>query len=833
MWDEPLPPKPFYRRAWFLTLVALFVLSVLTGAGGWFYVDEVYGGKAATFDLSKLQQMESASIVYDRNGQLLGKIYVQNRETISINEMPYNLIQALVAAEDNRFFEHHGIDFVGMGRAMMKNWKAGRIRQGASTVTQQLARNSFPEELPSSDRSFHRKLLEAFVAWRIEKQYTKQQILEFYLNRVYFGSGFYGVESAARGYFGKSAKDLTISECAMLTSLLKSPNNLSPWKNRQACVEARDFVLGRMQELGMIDQATHDKCVAEKLPIKNRTNTNSDSYAVEYIRQQVAGLIGDKDSVYGDGFRIYTTIDANLQRTAETALKRELEDVEHRRGYDHQTYAQYDNMYRNRRKRADNDPLPGPAYLQGAVYALDNSTGGILVLVGGRDFKHNQYNRALLSNRPAGTGFIPIVYAAAFEKGIFPGAIFQDAVMDNRLVMIGGRTGIMGEWGPESEDNQYEGPISAHYALVKSKNAATVRLGMATGIDNVLKLAKKAGIDNELRHFPATYLGSSEVTLADMTLAYTMFPNGGSRPVKPFVIQRVEEPNGHILFEAPALHQVQVIKPTTAYEVHSALADALDWGTAERAYTRYGLKKFPLGGKTGTAYNFTDVWFLGYSSAITCGVWAGFDSPQQIYRGAFSKDIALPIWVNIMNASFQKFDPKPIKRPPGLKRYEICRSSGLLATDRCYETRTIPSTGAVVQESTTFSEWGTPEQAPKEMCDVHGENAKAHVKQIGPPQDPAVPRAELAVDVNSFKPVNVRSQTIEGNDPFNAVTNTHVERAEPVDANGVPLAEPIATPTPTPPPEPPVLRAEPVRAGDVPSEQSTIKLDAPPPVDFQ
>ena len=834
MWrNPPKPKKPFYRRAWFLTLL-LFV--VLAGAGGAlvaYQICQQYSARASTLDLAKLQEMETASIVYDRNNQVLGKIYIQNRDTISINDMPYDLVISLVGAEDNRFYQHHGIDYVGMARAVVKNWRAGKIRQGASTVTQQLARNSYPDVLPSGDRSFNRKMLEAFVALRIEQNFTKPQILEFYLNRVYFGAGFYGAEAAARGYFGKSAKQLTLSECATLTGLLRSPNNLSPWRNRQACIDARNYVLTRMLEQKLVNQGQFEEAMAERLAVKNRSSTASESYAVEFVRQQVAGMIGEDESVYGDGFRIYTTLDATLQQTAENSIKTRLERVEQRREYDrlHQTYAQYDALYRQHRKRQDSDPLPGPAYLQGALYALDNSTGGILALVGGRDFNHNQFNRALSSNRRTGTAFMPLVYAAAFEKGIFPGTLFQDGVIDNRFVMIGGMTGILGEWGPEREDNQYEGGISAHSALVKSKNAASVRVGMATGLDNVLALAKKAGIDNELRHFASTYLGSSEGTLADLTLAYTMFPNAGIRPAKPFVIQRVVQKNGKKVYEHPDISQVPVVQPSTAYEVHSALADSLERGSADKAFSRYGLKKFPLGGKTGTAYNFTDVLFVGYSKAITCGVWAGFDSPKTIFRGAFSNEIALPIWVEFMNASFSRFPADEIPRPANLQKYEICRSSGLLATDKCVEVQKDATTGDSLEHRMTYFEWGTPEQAPKTRCDVHNGGGRDRIKVLAPREGL---RAELAVNVNAFTPIHIKSPTVTGTDPFGAVT-VRVEKAVPVDPATLTAiaATPTPTPTPTPgPKEPEVRAAEPVKPMDQPAEQSRIELEPPPPIKF-
>lgn len=833
MWLEPPIRKPFYRRAWFLTLVVLLVLAGLGTVGGLFYLQQEYGSKAATLDLNKLKDMESASIVYDRYGQQLGKFYNQNRDTISINDMPYNIVQALVAAEDNRFFQHHGVDYIGMARASLKNFRAGKIRQGASTVTQQLARNSFPDVLPSSDRSFRRKIVEAFLARRIEDNFDKKQILELYLNRVYFGCGFYGIEAASRGYFGKPARQLTLSECATLAGMLRSPNKLSPWKNRKACVEARTFVLGRMLELELIKQAEYDDAMAETLGVKNRGSIYSESYAVEFVRQQVAGLLGDDESVYGDGFRIYTTLDAKLQKRAEEILKARLEQVELRKGYNHPTYAQYDAQFRARRKRLENDPLPPPAYLQGALVALENSTGGVLALVGGRDFSHNQYNRALQANRPAGTGFTPLVYAAAFEKGIFPGSIFQDSAIDNRLVMIGGMTGILGEWGPESIDNQYEGPITAHKALVQSKNAATVRLGLATGIDPVLTLAKKAGIDSELRRFPATYLGSSEVTLEDLTLAYTIFPDEGERPSKAYIVKRVEKKDGTLVFQQPAPRTVSVVAPTTAYEVHSALAESLERGSADKAFTRYGLKKLPLGGKTGTAYNFTDVWFIGYSSAITCGIWAGFDNPQPIYRGAFSNEIALPMWVDFMNATFRSFPAVEFPRPSALKKYEICSVSGQLATPKCLESTPSNAGEDPIERPTTCFEWGTAEQAPKVPCELHS-GIKNYIKQA-PDEQSNIPRAEPLFGSDNFTPVKVKSHAVIGDDPFGAITNLTVKPAETVDPNVV--RDPTATTTASPTPassdsqEIKILPAVIARPLDV-DDSADDKLDAPPPIKF-
>ena len=326
------------------------------------------------------------------------------------------------------------------------------------------------------------------MAKEVEKRFDKQTILTLYLNRVFFGAGFYGAEAAARGYFGKHAKDLTLSEAATLCGLLKSPNHLSPWRNRQACIDQRNYVLQRLFELKMITKEEYDSTIAQGIIVKNRHPIQQESYPADLVSQQVKKLVGDENAV-SEGYRIYTTIDINLQKAAENALRQQLDRAERHEGFEHQTYAQFDQIIRAYRRKLASEgdvaagPQPEPEYLQGSAVVLDNETGGLLALVGGRDITHSQFNRAISGRRPAGTAFMPIVYAAAFEKGLFPGTLVQDAVIDNRQVMIGGTTGILGEWGPESAENKYEGGISARTSLVKSKNAATVRLGMMTGLD--------------------------------------------------------------------------------------------------------------------------------------------------------------------------------------------------------------------------------------------------------------------------------------------------------------------------------------------------------------
>src|SRR5437868_1374345 len=375
--------------------------------------------------------------------------------------------------------------------------------------------------------------------------------------------------------------------------MIKSPNRLSPWTDKAASRDARNYALTRMHDLGLIDSSNCAAAQAQELVVGNRQNAQGQNYAVDYIRQQVINAVAWNRAM-NEGFRIHTTIDGELQKVAEESLRRNLDKAEQHPGYDHQTYAEYAASFRQAKSNGTASAQPAPEYLQGAIIGLENETGGILVLVGGRDFEHNQYNRALQAKRPTGTAMLPFVYATAFEQGMFPGTLVEDSPLDNRDVMIGGTTGILGEWGPESADNRYEGTMTARQALAKSKDGATVRIGMNAGVDTVLQLSSAAGIRSPLRPYPATFLGSSEVTLAELALAYTIFPNGGWRPNAPHILERIEEKDGTLVWDAKqqSIRKI-VLKPEIAYEVHSCLADALRLGTGKAAFTDFGLKKLP------------------------------------------------------------------------------------------------------------------------------------------------------------------------------------------------------------------------------------------------
>ena len=749
---------------------------------------------------------------------------------------PRLMVKAVIAAEDNKFFQHHGVDYIGVLRAAIANYRRGKISQGASTVTQQLARNSF--EL--RERTYKRKLVEMFLARRIEQNFSKGKIMELYLNRVYFGSGFYGVEAAARGYFGRSAKDLDAGQCAMLAGLLKSPQLLSPWNNKEGATMARNFVLKRMKEQGLLSKADYKEQVDLPLYVMKRTNPFKVSYAIDYIRQQAIAALGYRRAMNG-GFHIYTTLDSKLQRASELAVREILSRVEGQPGYDHVTFEAYRKLARPIEEELNRGnqllKMPEPKYLQGAVMALENSTGGVLAMVGGRDFKHSEYNRATMARRPAGTAFTPFVFAAAYEKGVFPGETVDDSCLDNRYVMVGGDSGILGEWGVEREENEYEGPIPAREALAKGKNAATVRLGLRIGLDQVKSVAVSAGIDSPLRNYANAFLGSSEATLEELTIGYTIFPNSGLRAKQPHIIEKIANSEGKQIFKAEP-QKVKAISPEAAWQVTEGLQDALRTGVGSIAFSEFGLKDMPVAGKTGTAYNFTDTYFFGYNSSVTCGVWVGFDRPTRIYRGAFGKDLALPIWTKIMNVAADEFPAVKFPRPDTLKPVEICRRTGLLATPRC--ARDVDGEGPG-----TFTEFGTAAQVPKIRCDVHGGGVRSYAREYDQEE---WPKAASAIDLSTVRPVAVMSPTILGlNDVYGSVRPAGqrfddaipVARAIPVNAADGQNAE--ATPEEAgnsytadarPAAEPEVRKAEAVRPLDSPLDAPSIQAPTPEPITF-
>ena len=770
---------PFYRKRWVAILTIFVLLSGVTCLAIVLAIIKPLREKAEALQLDNIRKIESASHIHDRNGDELGRIYVMNRTPIKIEQVPMHFIHALTAEEDARFYEHNGVDWIGVCRAIWLNFKAGGETQGASTITQQLAREAFKlkEELEGDGDKhsrYKRKIVEAFLAQRIEKQYSKSDILEMYLNRVYFGGGAYGVEAAAQNYFGKDISQITIEESASLCCVLKNPGGLNPRLHPKEHKRWRDHVLDRMVDERFLTSAECEELKAKPLVVTQRIPDARLSYVYDEIRQQAIKIIGEEESTIG-GFHIYTSIDSHLQKVAEESVRKRLTEVENFPGYPHPTFAQYRasiDSYRKKMAAKEIDPetpRPQAEYLQGAMLAIDNRDGSILAMVGGRDFVDSMYNRALQSRRPAGTAFIPFVYATAFQKpNFYPPMQLEDGPLDNRRVMIDSYTGFLGEWGTEQEETKYSDHISAREALVTGRNGSTIRLAEQVGLEPVKQLAARAGITSPLRDAPSTFLGSSEVRMDEMCLAYSSFPNMGRRAKEVSIIRRITDSDGKVIYQVKENddQMVEVMDDVAAYQTHSCLTDALTRGTGKVAYEEYGLGKFPAAGKTGTHSGFKDLWFMGYTSSITCGVWCGFDQQKTIFTGAVSKRIALPIWVDVMNAAQKDYQAEVIPPPQDAQSVEVCRKSGLRATDGCYEKVPDLVHGGTKMVRDTYWETLRHRSYFDTYCNIHGSGGAPLAimnpleTQSSTPEAPEVANAE---------PVHMKSPTVLGNDPYFAI----------------------------------------------------------------
>jgi len=755
--SNPRNPRKrrFYKRKrfWFI----LFLLGLLACAAGLKFAEEFtreYRERAETYDLDRINDLEIPSLIVDRNGKEIGRIFVQNRSIISIDEVPNILIDALRAGEDQRFNTHDGVDYIGIVRAVYLNWKAGETTQGASTITQQLARNAYDLETIRKKRGetgIQRKLVEAFLARRIEKRYEKRQILEFYLNRIYFGSGFYGIRSASLGYFGKEPRHLNALESAAIVGCIKNPTNLSPLNNAEANRRSRNMVLGRMVELGVLKRSEAREFYTAPLPLNPKPLQRGTTHLYERIADAVNAELGE-DALAAGGFTIHTTILAEAQEAAQQGLLESLEKAESRPGY-------------RRQKRSDyqKGSLKPAEYLQGAVLMVDHETGEVLAHVGGRDYAHVPYDFIELGKRPLGTTFFPFIYAAGLERGLTPATVVEDEPMDNRSVMVGGREGILGEWGMEVPSPVYEGKIPVRKALEHSKIAATVRYADQTGLSNVVKQACDFGFSLEKAELlPRLAVGFEEVSMKQAVRAISAFSSGGKLGPQTLVyLDRVEDPRGRVVYrrQPQTPTRPEVIDAATAWQVHSMMAGSLYRGSSKGALDGLLEKPFHGSGKGGSTHDFGDCWFLGYNKRVTCGVWTGFllSNGEPIYPGAFSRDLAMPVWQATMNAAAPAFGGSGIAPPPNVVQVPVCSVSGQRSTQFCQEYLEDPQSGTVRSRTTAVNEYfrrGT-EQLP--FCTLHsGTTAEA--------THPSNPLLNLpALDA---VPVRPTAPALIGDDPY-------------------------------------------------------------------
>ena len=667
-------------RGMILRLLLVLVVVGITSAA---LMISYYSHLAKAYDLKKLGEMPERTIVYDRNGEVLGRLYGENRIIVPLNEVSPWFGKALLAREDTRFYQHHGVDYIGIARAMVRNLKDGRVVQGASTLTMQLARNSFPG---LDNRTMHRKLVEVMLAKRIEATNSKDQILEHYINRIFFGNGLYGIQRASMVYFGKHASQLTLGESAMIAGIVRSPGRFSPFGNFEGAKKERDDVLNRMVKTKMITQQEADAAKVATIALHAQPAFQSQGdYAMDAIKKNLDIILEEKDFEDG-GLKIFTTIDKRLQVAAEQSLEKHASAVEKLKGYPRASKAQFDAAWDH-----VTEPKATP-YLQGAVTALDNRNGGILAVVGGRDYQQSKYNRAIQGDRQIGSTIKPFVYSAAMARGVLPGTLIDDSP-------------IPGDWSPGNSDGKFLGFQPMGLGIIQSRNTMTVRVGDMAGLGNVMQLMRDAGIGEHAEKTRQVFIGNAGANLRQMTSAFSIFPNQGQRH-RPFLIARVEDHQGNVVYSTPVL-DAEVLSPGVAHMANRLLGHVLNEGTASAARTEFGWK-LPGGGKTGTTNDYKDAWFIGYSQAVTCGVWMGCDKPETIMDAAYGAKLSLPIWVDVMKKGLElNYVAEPPPDMP-LTKVKLCRNSSLLATDSCEQQ------GAMYEDDIPY------ELVPQVFCQVHG-----------------------------------------------------------------------------------------------------------------
>ncbi len=571
----------------------------------------------ATGDAWRIVAEPQASLVYGSDGSLIGEIGRELRTSISLRTLPKYVGQAFVAVEDQRFYQHNGVDIIGIAGALKDNILGER--RGASTITQQLVGNMHPDVVNRNDMSLQRKLREQEAAREMERHYNKEQILEAYLNQISFGHGYYGIESAANHYFGKPAAKLTLAEAATLAAMPKGPAIYDPVLHADRARERRNTVLALMAQQGYITSA--EAASAESEPLVTAPDYGMSAparYFVDVVKVQAtrAGV-----PVMSGGYRIFTSLDALLQRAATDALNDEAASIESRPGYRHPTIAS------------------GSGYLQGAVVAIDPATGDVRALVGGRDYDKSSFDRAVDGMRQPGSSFKPVVYATAVNDSMPPTAIVADTAI--AIPLPNGSF-----YRPEDSDHKYLGLMTMRDALANSRNVVAVELGQKLGMDSVIATARRMGITSPIADVPSSAIGASAVQPLNLVSAYTTFANLGT-PVTPRFIYRIEDRSGKTVF-APPVHALEpALDPRVTFVVRDMMRDVVERGTAT-AVRKYVAADIPVAGKTGTTNDNTDAWFVGVMPGMVAGVWMGFDKPTPISASAAGGSLAAPVWGRMM-----------------------------------------------------------------------------------------------------------------------------------------------------------------------------------------
>lgn len=603
-----------------------FLLSMFIGSLLYIFV---------TLDIPDIRTLSGykppvTSIIYDDQGAVIARIFQENRLVVPLNQMPPTLPKAFIAAEDSRFLEHQGVDAWSILRAFLHNVVSGARSQGGSTITQQVARSL----LLSPEKTYIRKVKEAILAYRIDKALSKNEILELYLNEIYFGEGAYGVEAAAQTYFGKTVGNMNLSEIAILAGLPQAPSRYSPFKHFALAKKRQAYVLARMAEEGFITTAAAEKAYKQVLlwgPSADPA-ARSNKYFVEQVRNYVENKYG-RETLLTGGLSIYTSLNQNMQKAADQALKKGIED------------------WKERQQAKNSLELP-----QAALIAIEVKTGWIKAMIGGTNFGSSQFNRAVQAKRQPGSAFKPFIYATALAKGFTPSSVF----IDEPIQLPGSEPGK--PWEPQNYDNTFTGATTMRDALIHSRNIVTIKILQKCGIDEVIKMTRELGITSQLTPNLSIALGTSDVTLKELTSAYTAFANKGMHS-SPILIKKITDRNGKVLEEnKPVIHQA--LAAQTANQLNQILMGVIQEGTGKKAL---GLP-VAAAGKTGTTDKNTDAWFIGYTPLLATGVWYGFDQNKSLGKSETGGTTAAPVWLEFMKNAKNYLKADSFELPEGMSQ---------------------------------------------------------------------------------------------------------------------------------------------------------------------
>jgi 1A family penicillin-binding protein len=656
---------------------------------GWFVYD-VMTDLPERSALREMGNMARATTFYDRNDEPVFTIFKEHRLEVPLSAISDKLVRAVVAVEDQRFFDHKGLDGVRIVAAALVNLRQGRRAQGGSTITQQLARQSFL----TLEKTLRRKLKEMVLAIQIESAYDKQQILELYLNKVYFGDGLYGAEAASRGFFGKTAAELSVAEAALIAGLVQSPSTNAPTVNLERAISRRNVVLQAMHSAGAISADELERARAEEVVLQDglRRQEPFGLHFKEQVRRELVERFGT-ELVYTGGLRVYTTMDIELQLAAEEKVEESLQRIEK-------------EPRSSRRSDDGGEPTEDAGErLEAALVAIDPLTGHVVAMVGGRSFAESRFNRAVQARRQPGSAFKPLLFAAALEAGFTPATVIDQ--LDKPIATP------QGPWIPEDGHSTVTA-MTLRAALRVSSNRAAARLLEDLGVERTVEYVRNVGIGT-LPSVPSLALGSGEVTPISLAAAYLPFANQGVS-VRPTVIRRVEDAEGNLLYSSESAPRT-VMSEATAFLMAQMLSDVVNRGTGNRV-RQLGFR-LPAGGKTGTTNDFHDVWFVGFTPRLLTAVWLGFDQPKTIRPGGYAGDLAVPLWTEFMKVATAGEKPVAFPRPRDVVGVEVCSISGKRPSLGCSEVAELSPSGTWLVRSLVTNEFFARGTEPREICTLH------------------------------------------------------------------------------------------------------------------